>query len=229
MNYKRSALVIGATGLIGAHLKEEILRNPDYGTLTILVRRQLQEKHQKLTEIKADFDSLSSYKQYFHVDDLYICLGTTKKKAGTQENFRKVDYDYVVKAARLAKECGVKRVAVVSAIGADANSRFFYNHIKGEMEKALSEIGIPSTYIFRPSLLLGDREEFRMGERIGEVLGNAINPILKGKLKKYRSVQGKVVAQAMVKFLKDARDGVHVVESDLIAKIGELGSAIRRS
>ncbi len=222
MNIKRSALLIGATGLIGAHLKEEILQNSDYETLTILVRRHIPEEHPKLTEVTADFTHLSSYKQFFQVDDLYICLGTTKKKAGSNENFRKVDYDYVVEAARLAMECGVKRIAVVSAIGADANSKFFYNQVKGEMEKAVAEIGIPSTYLFRPSLLLGDRKEFRLGEKAGEVLGKAINPLLRGKLQKYQSIHGKEVAKAMVKFLKNGREGVHVVESDLIAKIGRL-------
>lgn len=222
MNLNRSALVIGATGLIGAHLKEEILQNSDYDNLTILVRKLEEENHEKLKVVITDFDKLSTYKEYFHVDDLYISLGTTIKKAGSQENFRKVDYDYVIEAVRLAKECGVKRIAVVSAIGADANSRFFYNQVKGEMEKSVAEIGIPSTYFFRPSLLLGERKEFRLGEKVGEVLGNVMKPVLRGKLEKYRSVQGKEVAKAMVKFLKNGRDGVHVVESDLIAQIGKL-------
>jgi uncharacterized protein YbjT (DUF2867 family) len=142
MNPKKSALIIGATGLIGAQLKEEILQNSDYETLNIIVRNKRQEEHQKLTEVKADFDRLSDCKQYFHVDDLYICLGTTRKKAGSKENFRKVDHDYVVEAAKLAKECGVQRIAIVSAIGADPNSRFFYNQVKGEMENAVANIGI---------------------------------------------------------------------------------------
>ncbi|NMH73111.1 oxidoreductase [Bacillus sp. RO2] len=222
MNLNRSALLIGATGLVGAYVKREISQNSDYENLTTFVRKQTTETQPKLNEVKIDFDKMSDYKEHFKVDDLFVCLGTTKKKAGTQENFRKVDFDYVVEAARLAKENGVTRIAVVSAIGADENSRFFYNHVKGEMEKAVSAIGIPSTYFFRPSLLLGDREEFRLGERIGEVLGTAIQPVLRGKLKKYRSVHGQTVAKAMVRFLKDGRNGVHIVESDLIAKIGDL-------
>ncbi|MEA3321869.1 MAG: oxidoreductase [Bacillota bacterium] len=222
MNLNRSALLIGATGLVGAYVKREISQNSDYENLTTFVRKQTTETQPKLNEVKIDFDKMSDYKEHFKVDDLFVCLGTTKKKAGTQENFRKVDFDYVVEAARLAKENGVTRIAVVSAIGADENSRFFYNQVKGEMEKAVSAIGIPSTYFFRPSLLLGDREEFRLGERIGEVLGTAIQPVLRGKLKKYRSIHGQTVAKAMVRFLKDGRNGVHIVESDLIAKIGDL-------
>jgi uncharacterized protein YbjT (DUF2867 family) len=222
MNSNRSALLIGATGLVGAYVKREISQNSDYENLTTFVRKQTTETQPKLNEVKIDFDKMSDYKEHFKVDDLFVCLGTTKKKAGTQENFRKVDFDYVVEAARLAKENGVTRIAVVSAIGADENSRFFYNQVKGEMEKAVSAIGIPSTYFFRPSLLLGDREEFRLGERIGEVLGTAIQPVLRGKLKKYRSIHGQTVAKAMVRFLKDGRNGVHIVESDLIAKIGDL-------
>ncbi|NLP50673.1 oxidoreductase [Bacillus sp. RO1] len=222
MNINRSALLIGATGLVGTYVQKEILQNSDYGNLTTFVRNKTTETHPKLNELKIDFDKMSDYKEHFKVDDLYVCLGTTKKKAGTQENFRKVDFDYVVEAARLAKENGVTKIAVVSAIGADENSRFFYNQVKGEMEKAVSAIGISSTYYFRPSLLLGDREEFRLGERIGEVLGTVIQPVLRGKLKKYRSVHGQTVAKAMVRFIKDGRNGVHIVESDLIAKIGDL-------
>ncbi|WP_404350913.1 oxidoreductase [Sutcliffiella horikoshii] len=222
MNSNRNALLIGATGLVGAYVKEEILQNSDYNNLTTFVRNQTNENHPKLKEVKIDFENMSDYKEHFKVDDLFICLGTTKKKAGTQEKFRKVDYDYVVEAARLAKESGVTKIAVVSAIGADENSRFFYNQVKGEMEQAVSAIGITSTYFFRPSLLLGDRNEFRLGERVGEVLGTVIQPLLRGNLQKYRSVHGQTVAKAMVKFLKDGRDGVHTVESDLIAKIGVL-------
>ncbi|TYS70949.1 oxidoreductase [Sutcliffiella horikoshii] len=222
MNSNRSALLIGATGLIGTYVQKEILQNSDYGNLTTFVRNQTTETHSKLNEVIIDFDKMPDYKELFKVDDLFVCLGTTKKKAGTQENFRKVDFDYVVEAARLAKENGVTRIAVVSAIGADEHSRFFYNQVKGEMEKAVSSIGISSTYFFRPSLLLGDRDEFRLGERIGEVLGTVIQPVLRGKWKKYRSVHGQTVAKAMLRFLKDGRNGVHFVESDLIAKIGDL-------
>ncbi len=222
MALKRSALIIGSTGLIGAHLKEEILGNPDYDTLTTLIRSHTQEEHEKLTEVKIDFDTLHINQNYFQVDDLYICLGTTRKKAGSKENFRKVDYGYVVEAARLGKENGVKRLAVVSAIGADEESSFFYNQVKGEMEKEVAELGIQSTYFFRPSLLLGERKELRLGEKVGEVLGRAVQPILRGRWEKYRSIHGKEVAKAMVKFLKNGRNGVHVVESDMIAKIGKL-------
>jgi len=222
MNLKKSALLIGATGLVGAYVKEEILQNSDYNHLKTFVRYQTNEEHSKLEEVKIDFENMSDYKEHFKVDDLFICLGTTKKKAGTQEKFRKVDYDYVVEAARLAKESGVTKIAVVSAIGADESSRFFYNQVKGEMEQAVSAMGIRSTYFFRPSLLLGDRKEFRLGERVGEVLGRVSQPLLRGKLQKYRSVHGQTVAKAMVRFLKDGRDGVHIVESDLISKIGEL-------
>ncbi|MGD7052477.1 NAD(P)H-binding protein [Sutcliffiella horikoshii] len=222
MNSKRSALLIGASGLVGAYVKEEILQNSYYTHLTTFVRNYTNKVHPKLTEVKIDFENMSDYKEHFKVEDLFICLGTTKKKAGTKERFRKVDYDYVVEAAGLAKENGVTKIAVVSAIGADEHSRFFYNQVKGEMEQAVSAVGITSTYFFRPSLLLGDRNEFRLGERVGEVLGTAIQPLLRGKLQKYRSVHGQTVAKAMVRFLNDGRDGVHIVESDLIAKIGDL-------
>ncbi|CAG9620582.1 oxidoreductase [Sutcliffiella rhizosphaerae] len=222
MKHERKALLIGATGLIGSFLEKEILGNSNYSTLTTLVRNATNHVHPKLNEVIVSFDNLSNYKEFFHVDDLFIALGTTRKKAGSKANFVKVDLEYVLIAAQLAKISGVKRVAIVSAIGADSNSLFFYNQVKGNMEAAVSELEIPSTYFFRPSLLLGPRNEFRFGEKMGEGMARFMNPLLRGKWKKYQAVHGEDVAKSMVKFLKDARNGRHVVESDLIKQIGAL-------
>jgi len=222
MNSTKHALILGSTGLVGSQLTSEILENSEYETVCTLVRRPTSLKHPKLKEVITDFSRLSENTEVFQVDEVFICLGTTRKKAGSKENFIKVDHDYVVEAAKLAKAQDVQRIAVVSAIGADSESRFFYKRIKGQMEEAVSGIGIPFTYFFRPSLLLGDRKEFRPGEKMGEWLGKAVQPILIGKLKKYRSVEGKKVAKAMVAFMKNSKNGVHLVESDLIQKIGSL-------
>jgi uncharacterized protein YbjT (DUF2867 family) len=222
MNSTKSALILGFTGLIGSKLTGEILENSEYDRVCTLVRSATSLKHPKLNEVVTDFSGLSEYTEEFQVDEVFICLGTTRKQAGSKESFKMVDHDYVVEGARLAKAQGVQRIAVVSAIGADSESRFFYNRIKGQMEEAVSSIGIPSTYFFRPSLLLGDRKEFRPGEKMGEWLGKAVQPILIGKLKKYRSIEGEKVAKAMVAFMKNSKKGVHLVESDLIQKIGSL-------
>ncbi|WP_417897121.1 oxidoreductase [Bacillus haimaensis] len=222
MNSTKNALILGSTGLVGSQLTNEILDNSEYENVFTLVRRPTSLKHPKLKEVVTNFSRLSENTEAFQVDEVFICLGTTRKKAGSKESFIKVDHDYVVEAAKLAKAQGVQRIAVVSAIGADSESRFFYNKIKGQMEEAVSGIGIASIYFFRPSLLLGDRKEFRQGEKVGEWLGKAVQPILVGKLKKYRPVDGKIVAKAMVAFMKNSKKGVHLVESDLIQKIGSL-------
>ncbi|WP_223700549.1 oxidoreductase [Sutcliffiella deserti] len=222
MKRERTALILGASGLIGGYITKEILKNSDYNSLTSLVRRSPIKAHTKLNEIGIDFDHLSNYQDHFRVDEVFICLGTTRKKAGSKENFKKVDYEYVVEAAKIAKEQGVKRIAIVSAIGANANSSFFYNKIKGQMENAVTQINIPSTYFFRPSLLLGKREEFRIGEKTGEILEKLIQPALRGHLRKYHSIHASTVAKSMVSFMRNSKKGVHIIESDLMHKIGTL-------
>lgn len=222
MDKKKSALILGSTGLIGTQLMKETLGNKEYSSVYTIVRKPTGLEHPKLEEVVADFSRLHENSEEFQVDEVFICLGTTRKQAGSKESFINVDYDYVVEAAKLAKAHGVQRIAVVSAIGADSNSLFFYNKVKGQMEEAVSSIGIHSTYFFRPSLLLGDRKEFRLGEKMGEWLGKAIGPLLIGKLSKYRAVESKKVANAMIACMKNSKKGVHVVESDLIQKIGSL-------
>ncbi|MBM7621473.1 uncharacterized protein YbjT (DUF2867 family) [Bacillus tianshenii] len=222
MNNTKSAMILGSTGLIGRNLTNEILENSEYRSICTMVRRPTNLSHPKLKEVVIDFSRLSDNASEFQVDEVFICLGTTRKQAGSKGSFKKVDYDYVVEAAMLAKAQGVQRIAVVSAIGADSQSRFFYSRIKGQMEEAVSSIGIPSTYFFRPSLLLGERKEVRPGEKMGEWLGKVVQPILIGKLGRYRSIEGEKVAKAMVAFMKNSKKGVHFVESDLIQKIGSL-------
>ncbi|WP_078381273.1 oxidoreductase [Sutcliffiella halmapala] len=222
MDNGRTALILGSSGLIGSHLTEQLLKNPDYKRITVLVRKPTNKEHLKLQEVVVDFDDLVNFREYFQVDEMYICLGTTRKKAGSKANFKKVDYDYGVEATHIAKEQGVKKLAVVSAIGSNSKSRFFYNQVKGKMEEAVAEVDISATYLFRPSLLLGEREEVRTGEKVGELLGKMIQPLLKGRLEKYQSIEGKTVAKAMIAFMKKSRSGVHIVESNLIQKIGSI-------
>jgi uncharacterized protein YbjT (DUF2867 family) len=152
---------------VGGLLVRSLLQNPAYGRICVLVRRPLEWGHPKLEQHVVDWERLEEQKDLFRdVDDLYCCLGTTIKKAGSQENFRQVDFHYPVKAAKLAKEHGVSQMLVISSMGADAGSRVFYSRTKGEMEEALSAIGFRSLHIFRPSLILGDRKEKRLGEQL---------------------------------------------------------------
>mgnify|MGYP005750376947 FL=1 len=215
---KRKALVIGATGLIGKSVTQQLLEHEQYESVTVLVRKPLKVSNEKLQQIQVDFDQLPSYETNFKVDDLYICLGTTIKKAKTKEMFEKVDYHYVVNAVKLAATSRVERVAIVSAIGADSSSTIFYNKVKGKMEDAVQQIKINSLYIIRPSLLLGDRDEFRFGEKAAEKLSFLFTPLLKGKLAKYCPVRGEDVAFTMIENVTKGEQGIHIVESNNISQ-----------
>ena len=163
------------------------------------------------------FDNLGPELSNNQVDDVYCCLGTTIKKAGSQEAFKKVDHTLVVTVAGLMKKHGAEQFPVISAMGANKDSKVFYNRVKGEMEAALQELGYPCLRIIRPSLLLGPREEFRLGEKLAVILTPLLKPILLGSLKKYRPVEAEKVAQFMVKVAREKSVvGVHVYESDVI-------------
>ncbi|WP_096154909.1 oxidoreductase [Bacillus sp. FJAT-45066] len=214
----RKALVIGATGLIGKSVTQQLLQHKQYESATVLVRRPLSTSSEKLFQIKVDFDRLTDYGANFEVDDLYICLGTTIKKAGSKEQFEKVDFHYVVNAVKLATSKGVKRIAIVSALGANSRSNVFYNMVKGEMEEAVQQENVESLYIIRPSLLLGERDEFRFGEKAAEKISFLLTPFLKGKLAKYRPVHGEDVALTMIENIIKGEKGVHIIESNLISR-----------
>lgn len=220
-NHERQALVIGATGLVGELLVRSLLQNPAYGRIRILVRRPLELEHAKLEQHVVDWEQLEEQTDLFRdVDDLYCCLGTTIKKAGSQENFRQVDLHYPVKAAILAKEHGVSQMLVISSMGADAGSRVFYSRTKGEMEEALSAIGFRSLHIFRPSLILGDRKEKRLGEQLAAHVMTFLDRWMKGRVDKYRAIQASTIARAMMNIALVQTKGNHVYSNNVIHVLG---------
>ncbi|CAM2930260.1 oxidoreductase [Paenibacillus taichungensis] len=220
-NHERQALVIGATGLVGGLLVRSLLQNPAYGRIRVLVRRPLELEHAKLEQYVVDWEQHEEQKDLFRdVDDLYCCLGTTIKKAGSQENFRQVDFHYPLKAAILAKEHGVSQMLVISSMGADAGSRIFYSRTKGEMEEALSAIGFVSLHIFRPSLILGDRKEKRLGEQLAAHAMKFLDRWMKGRVDKYRAIQASTIARAMMNIALVQTRGNHVYSNDVIHVLG---------
>lgn len=216
MSEKRIALLAGGTGLTGGCLLELLLADARYSRVYALVRKPCLPAHSHLQEQVFDFDHPAKLPR---VDDVFCCLGTTIKKAGSQAAFRRVDFDYVVALARLTREAGAKRFLVVSSLGADARSPIFYNRVKGEMESALRGIGFEALHIFQPSLLLGDRPESRVGERLGIAASALVTPFMLGPMRKYRPIQASVVANAMWKSAWGGKHGVHVYPSDEIATI----------
>lgn len=204
-----SALLVGATGLIGGFVLEKLLANPAYDRVVVITRKTLAREHSKINQIIADASSLAD-SALPPVDDVYCCLGTTIKTAGSQAAFRAVDYDYVVALAKLTRAIGAKQFLLVSALGADATSKVFYNRVKGEAEHELGTMDWPSLHIFRPSLLLGPRNEFRFGERLGQPLACAVAPLLFGNARRYRPIQAADVAQKMIQIAEQDLAGQHI-------------------
>lgn len=210
----RTALLVGATGLIGKQLLTKLLHVPYYDKVVVLTRRSLGMVHTKLEEVIFDFNNPNA--SLVKGNDIFCCLGTTIKKAGSKEAFKKVDLVYPLSIARLALKNGAEKFLIVTAMGSDAESGIFYNQVKGEVEKGLSLINYPTLHIFRPSLLLGDRQETRLGEKAGEVLATIFKPLMFGPLKKYRAIDSGKVANAMLAFARKSERGTFVHESDAL-------------
>ena len=205
----RSIAIVGATGLVGAECVRQALADPAIGRVVALVRRPLAESHPKLEARVVDVDRLADQRDAVAVDAAVCALGTTIRQAGTQEAFRRVDHDYVLAFARLARDAGVRRFLLVSALGADVGARVFYSRVKGEVERDVRALGFPSLTIVRPSLLLGDRREFRPGEEVGKLLGW----LVPGRL---RPVRASAVAAVLLREAKSDLEGERVIASESI-------------
>jgi uncharacterized protein YbjT (DUF2867 family) len=203
-----SVLLAGATGLVGRECLALLLDDPAFTRIVVIARRLPQEKvgSPRLDWRVVDFARLDSHRSLFEVDDVICALGTTIKQAGSKARFREVDHDYPVTLARLGVAAGASHFLLVSALGADASSRVFYNRVKGETERDVRALPYRSVTIVRPSLLLGDRREFRLGERIAQRLGF----LMPGGLK---PIHARTVAAALVASAKDKRPGQRVLGS----------------
>jgi uncharacterized protein YbjT (DUF2867 family) len=209
----RTALVAGATGLVGSHLVQILLEQPTWAQVVTVGRRAAPQSHPKLEQRIVDLGALDAIDPP-HADDVFCCLGTTIKQAGSQDAFRRVDHDYVVGLARAGLRIGATQFLLISAIGADPESRVFYSRVKGEAEAAVRALPYRAVQIFRPGLLLGNRSEFRLGERIAMVAVPLLHPLLLGRLRRYRSIDAGDVARAMVRIAREAPRGPNVWEYD---------------
>jgi uncharacterized protein YbjT (DUF2867 family) len=216
----RTALVAGASGLVGGHVLRCLLEDPEYERVTVLARRDLPIAHKKLEQRVLAFDRLAQMADFPRVHDVFCCLGTTIKRAGSQEAFRKVDHALVVELARVAVRHRASQFLLVTALGADPRSRLFYNRVKGEVEEAVRRFAFDAIHIFRPSLLLGKRTESRPAERMAVMVSPLIAWAFVGPLARYRPIKAERVARAMVRTARQATRGVHVHESDEIRRLG---------
>jgi uncharacterized protein YbjT (DUF2867 family) len=208
---KKHFIIVGSTGLVGTALLERLLLNEDVGKVTILVRRPIAEEHPKLSVQVIDFDQFTEKSIAPNVDAVFCCLGTTMAQAGGKDAFRRVDYEYVVKLAVFTQRQKVAQLHVISAAGANANSKVFYNKVKGRMESEIKKLsGIKSIYVYRPSLLLGPRDQFRFGESLGKIFMQAFSFIIP---KAYKAIKDQQVAASMASNALKPQKGYHIVSN----------------
>lgn len=206
-------LIIGATGLVGKELVTTLLDSPEFSKVIVWVRTTMGIQNPKFKECFPDFEKLDHEPIPDGVDCIFCCLGTTIKKAKTKEAFRKVDYIYPLMLAENAKKHQIRQFLIISARGADESSRVFYSKTKGQLEMALKQLQLDSLTIFRPSLLLGKRQEFRVGEELAAFASKALPFLFMGPFKRYKPIEGKTVAEAMYLFAIHEKNGVHIVPS----------------
>ncbi|MCS7035175.1 MAG: NAD(P)H-binding protein [Saprospiraceae bacterium] len=211
----KTALLLGATGLVGRHLLQRLLDDPHYDTVITLTRRPLSVEHPRLRSIVFDFEHPDP--EVIRADDLYCALGTTLRKAGSKAAQYRVDVEYPVAIGRIARANGVKQYLLVSSVGADARSPSFYLRMKGEVEQQLSAMGFETFISARPSLLLGERAEFRLGERIGIALEWLLRPLIPPR---YRGIHADQVAAALIALAHAGLRGTHFVESEELQRLG---------
>lgn len=219
----QSALLAGATGLVGGHLLQCLLSDPTYTSIHLILRRPYPDSlPDHVTTHIHDFTDLGSFD--VHVNHVFCTLGTTIKKARSKEAFRVVDYDYVVGLGNWAAQCGAS-FSVVSSIGASPRAASFYLKTKGEMEQTLQSLSLPRLHIFRPALMHAGRVEARPGERWMGVFLDLLAPLMLGPLTRYRPIDAKDVAQAMVSRMQEADLGLQIFESEQISKIGRVNNS----
>lgn len=205
----KTALIAGGTGLIGSQLLKLLLESNRYSKILAVTRRELPS-HPMLTQFNVPFEKLDELDATLKVDDVFCCLGTTMAKAKSRENFYKVDFQYPLILAKTALNLKATQFLLVSALGANKNSPVFYNRVKGEVEEAISAIGFDTLHYFRPSLLLGPRQEERAGEDAAKFFYKVFGFLIP---KKYKGIESIKVARAMLYFASQDREGVFVHES----------------
>ncbi|NER10118.1 Uncharacterized conserved protein YbjT, contains NAD(P)-binding and DUF2867 domains [Muriicola jejuensis] len=214
----KTAILLGATGLTGGRLLENLLSDTRYGRIRVFSRSPLDISHPKLEVHKGDLLKLSEFRLSFKADEVFCCIGTTKARTPDKEKYRAIDYGIPVAAAQLCRENGIETFLVISALGADPRSRVFYNRTKGEMEKAVLNRGIKRIFILQPALISGQRDESRPGEWIAKQLFKVLDLLLIGPLKKYRSIKAEEIARAMI-WLANNDYEFKRIESDTIKSL----------
>jgi len=213
----KTAVIAGYSGLVGSHLLHLLLADDHYDRVIGLGRKKIDLNHAKFTQFIVDFNALDFTAE--KVDDVFCCLGTTMKKAGSKDKFRLVDFQYPLNLANVCLAKGANKFLMVSSMGASEHSGIFYNKVKGEVEKAVSQLGYKQVVFVRPSLLLGDRSESRLGEDISKVIMKSLEFMFFGPLKNYKAIKGSQVARALQYYAGNDEPGVRIYLSGQLLKI----------
>lgn len=216
---KKSAIILGATGLTGSALLKRLIDDERYGTIKLFSRSKIKDAPKKIQQFVGDLLKLEDFKPDFTADEVYCCIGTTTKKTPDKKLYKHIDYGIPVAAAKLAHENGIPTFLVISAMGAHKKSNVFYTRTKGEMEHAVLKYGIRNTYILRPALIGGERNEYRIGEKIGLTLLKILQPLFIGGLKKYKIIDADCIAQAMVTLANNTTSIPPILKSDEIKQV----------
>lgn len=218
---KKTAIILGASGLTGGLLLDKIIADDRYETIKLFSRSKIVGLPNKVQQFIGNLLELDQFKNDFTADEVYCCIGTTAKKTPDKTMYKNIDYGIPVAAAKLAKENGIPTYLVVSAMGANKKSSVFYNRTKGEMEQDVVNQGIPNTSILRPSLIGGEREEQRVLEKIGLVVFKAIQPLFIGPLKKYKIINAESIAQAMLNLANTTSNTDVIITSNDIEQLAK--------
>jgi len=216
---KKRAVIFGASGLVGRELLTILTNDAEISEIIVVVRKKIDEQSPKVKQIcLTDFSGLDNFKDSLHADMFFCCIGTTIKKAGSEEEFRRVDFQIPVAVAQMAEALSIPSLVVISSVGADAASSNFYLRTKGEMEKTVAGVYHGNLKFVRPSLLMGDRKEFRFGEKTAVVFMKVFGWIFVGPLRRYKGVNASDVAFCMRQIASDNSDK-KVYESDELHKL----------
>ncbi len=216
---KKTAIILGATGLTGSILLEKLIKDERYEAIKLFSRRKIEGLPLKVRQHIGDLFELQQFKNDFTADEVFCCIGTTAKKTPNKETYKRIDFGIPVAVAKLSKENKINTFLVVSAMGANAKSIVFYNKTKGEMERDVLRQNIVNTYILQPLIIGGKRKETRIGEKIGLTLFKLFEPLFVGKLKKYKIIEAETIAQAMVNLANSNLSKEKIIISDQIKEI----------
>lgn len=214
----KTAIILGATGLTGSILLEKLIKDDRYTSIKLFSRKKVFFKSKKVTEYQVDLQNFPSFSDDFTADEVFCCIGTTAAKTKDKETYHAIDFGIPVAAAKLSKQNGISTFIVISSMGANSSSAVFYSKTKGEMENAVLKEQIEKTHILRPSLIGGNRNEFRFGEKIGKIAMGFLNPLLVGNLEKYKMISPEKIADCMI-ILANSSNNQQIFSSDEIQRI----------